>query len=114
MSSGGKSDNSVLKCSPNLEGKVDLLSREADIFVQVKNSSGRDEIGVKKPRCGVCLDQSELGSAGETTQECPVSGGRGLHVAGPQDEDLLDLVRRRQGFDQFEDLGGGGDEGAEH
>ena len=42
MSSGGKSDNSVLKFSPNMEGKVDLLSRDADILIQVKNSSGRD------------------------------------------------------------------------
>ena len=42
MSSGRKTDNSVLKCSPHLEGKVDLISGDADIFVQVENSSGGD------------------------------------------------------------------------
>ena len=42
MSSGGEADNSVLKFSPNLEGKVDLISGDADIFIQVENCSGRD------------------------------------------------------------------------
>ena len=92
MSSGRKSDNSVLKCSPHLEGKVDLISGETDIFVQVENSSGGDQIGVKKPSGGVCLDETELGAICDrkTTQECPVSGGRGLDLAGPEDDDLLD------------------------
>ena len=59
------------------------------------------------------MDQTKLGGVSETTQECPVSRGRRFNPAAPQNDDLLDLVRSCEGFDQFEDGGGGGDEGAE-
>ena len=59
------------------------------------------------------MDQMKLGAVGQTTQECPVKRGRRFDLAAPQNEDLLDLLRGRQGFDQSENGGGGGDEGAE-
>ena len=59
------------------------------------------------------MDQVEHAAVTQTTQECPVSVGRRFDLAAPQYEDLFYFVSGGEGFDQFEDLGGGGDEGAE-